>query len=348
MFKPDETIVKLLISSPSKIVSEYESEKILIANAFLNVDKTYATQITENPNCRNYYILVLRTKGEISAYYKNYGDIICTYLSILFGKRFDNHGCLEQFGVFFVPDIDNIKPLTLYYAGWNNHKPRCDLGIELNFENFKLVDKLLNDDIDEHFKNVLNTAGNFYLQALRMFEEEPEIAFINLVTCGEVLSNYFDYSEEDIYDQELKAALDLIEKEIDNGTEISKLLKKRLYQIKKKYTITMKNLLNDYFFQNTESMNKVFLLKKDDIETRIKSSYDLRSKYLHTGIKFGTYLFPINNLNEIQIGVPNIKDKELKKAISNTPTIIGYERIIRFCLLRFIHQNGITIDNRLD
>ena len=208
---------------------------------------------------------------------------------------------------------------------------------------------LIDNSLDQGFLNILHTAGRFYLRSLQIFEEQPEIAFLDLVYCGEVLSSYYEYTKEDLLDEKLKKYLSRIQENMENGETICDAFKNRLWQFKRKYTLTIKNLLNNYFFTNTESKEKLYALKKKDIEKRIKASYDLRSLYVHTGMRFGHFLAPISDvLNEIQIAKWVASSKKLEKLLMLCPTYIGLERIMRFCLLRFIHLNAFSIDKRLD
>ena len=77
--------------------------------------------------------------------------------------------------------------------------------------------------------------------------------------------------------------------------------------------------------------------------------YNLRSKYVHTGIDFGHWLVPNPALmNEIQLGKPVVQDNELKKILARVPTYIGLERVMRFALLRLLHINNVYIHAELD
>jgi hypothetical protein len=38
---------------------------------------------------------------------------------------------------------------------------------------------------------------------------------------------------------------------------------------------------------------------------------------------------------------------KFKRAYTRVPTFIGLEKIMRFCLLRFIYKNGVGIEERL-
>src|SRR5688572_27398993 len=53
--------------------------------------------IYENPLSRNFYVLAFKhpefqRESVVVPNYTATGDKVCTYLSILFGKRFENHG----------------------------------------------------------------------------------------------------------------------------------------------------------------------------------------------------------------------------------------------------------------
>jgi hypothetical protein len=359
MFRPNKYIHKLIISSTSRFVGEYENDDMLITHAWPSLSNSAQVPVglTENPYSRNYYAVVFKTepsekdkRGETEFLcYDWFAEFVCIYLSILFGKRFDCHGLIETNGFFFLPDIVGFNfPIRYPNIGINNHQPRKDLEIELNFSNFKKLEPLLVEKLDRRSISIMNTAGKFYVRSIRLFEVQPELAFLDLVACGEVLSNYYQYTDEELYDQQLREQFTEIENELSNGSDICKNIKSRLYQIRRKYVLTIMKLLNPYFFQNTECLQGFASLKQNDIEKRVKASYDLRSLYVHEGIRIENWLDPEYFMNEVQVGIPVVESKTLKKLLCLTPTYIGMERIIRFCLLRFLHTNGVPIDSRLD
>lgn len=148
-------------------------------------------------------------------------------------------------------------------------------------------------------------------------ESQPEVAFLDLITCGEMLSNFFEYNKDNLL-------------------------------VKRRFVKTIRNLLNPYFFQQTETT--IGILNESDISDRIEAAYDLRSYYVHSGVNFGGWVRACRLSNSGRVvGVPDIKDKELKKILDKSPTTFsGLERIMRYCLLRFIHLYGTPIDDRLD
>ena len=156
-------------------------------------------------------------------------------------------------------------------------------------------------------------------------------------------------------------ALDKLRAVPDVGEEAYRRLRGSLRQIKRRFTKTVLDFLNDYFFTNTEasehgSLSKAATnpmwkkgTKEITVERRIKAAYDLRSQYVHTGIDFSDGVLPQRPaLNEVQIGLRRFDSKEMEEAVLLAPTYLGMERIMRYCLVRFAHLHGITIDPRSD
>jgi hypothetical protein len=353
-FRPKETVQKILISTTSRLVGEYKTNEMLITHAWPSFKLPDQVTLTENPLCRNSFVVVFETPPleKDIVFLPDYtptSDIICAYLAVLFGKRFDNHGPLESIGFFRVPHLEPYSSVSNPILPQNNHRPRIDLGIELDLSEFSRIKRLFDDDVSDRFVHFVNTASRFYLQALQSFETNPETAYLHLITCGEILSNYYEYDKQDILDEKTKSILDRIENSLEDGQEVVRQIKDRLLQVKQRFVKTVMHLLNDHLFTNSESHNKYTQLKKDGIERRVAAAYDLRSRYVHTGIDFGHWI-TLNRLDnsEVQDGIPEVEDKEFRNILAKAPTYFGMERIMRFCLLRFIHLQGIKIDGRLD
>jgi hypothetical protein len=244
------------------------------------------------------------------------------------------------------PSFSNYDPILPF----NIQKPRPDLGIPLNLQEIKrIAPLLLQEEVDLRFKQFLWSSGRFYVHALQHAGSQPEIAFLDLITCGEILSNFFEYDKDELLDEQIKGDLVQITEQIDDGEEISRRIRDQLFSVKRKFTKTILSLLNPYFFQQTESRDSWASLMESDISKRIKAAYDLRSRYVHTGQTFGEWVAPSYGFNwEIHIGKPVIRDTKLKKILIRSPTLIGMERIMRFCLLRFIHLHGTPVDDRLN
>jgi hypothetical protein len=311
--------------------------------------------LTENPMSRNFFVLSLDTPPSDSSKsiavpdYAPTGDVICTYLSILFGKRFDNHGRLESDGQFFLPRISERWSPCDPSLSFNNHKPRPDLSIPLNLDEVRRIAPFLEENsLELRCELFLRSAGRFYLHALQEAESQPEVAFLDLITCAEILANYFDYDQDDLLDDQIKQDLTRIAEKLDDGLAIAGRIRGRLFQVRRKLTDALLRLLSPYFFQQTEASEKFYALKKDGIAARIRAAYDLRSRYIHTGLGFGKWVMIRTACNEeVHIGIPVVDDHGFRDLLVKAPTFFGLERIMRFCLLRFMHLYGSPIDDRL-
>jgi len=181
---------------------------------------------------------------------------------------------------------------------------------------------------------------------LQLYDADPEFAFLSLVNAGEVLASGLQLGDDDLYDDELKELL--VEIEVKAGQETAQKLKKRLFQVRRKFTCGLARLLNTAFFEGSESAQDFFRLKPDNIEKHLKAAYDLRSRFLHVGTRFGNWVSVSHEGAEVMIGEPAYGDPDWKRLISRIPTLGGLERIIRFCLLRFMHQRISILHPLLD
>ena len=110
--EPDKTVTKLLLSSTSRFVGEYKADDTLLTHAWpASGDQAPGNLgLFEGPLSRNFFVLSFahsKFKND-SVFVPDYtatGDLYCTYLSILFGKRFENHGRLESHGHFRLPSL---------------------------------------------------------------------------------------------------------------------------------------------------------------------------------------------------------------------------------------------------
>lgn len=358
----DPNIHKCLISSPTRLNDFYEDSELRITPAYPSTKNQAlhaiqrANEYQESVFSRYYYICIFNFIPEpdqkIVIPDNSYiGDVLSIALAIFYGKRFENHGIIESYGHYWIPNYEPISLNSNHHISINNNQPRKDLEIPLSFKNcnaiiqFTLTSNFQHNKLHRYFF----AAGKFYLNALQTMEKDIENAFLNLITCGEILSNFYDYSEDELYDEDLKK----IFRELSLITQDSyiKQLKSRLYQVKRKFSLTVSRLLNKKFFTKTESDEENTQFQEDDIDKNIKAAYDIRSSYVHTGQSFKQYIEQTySHINEVPRPYlePNVEDKDLKKVLKKIPTFIGLERIMRYVLLRFLHTNGVYIHQDLN
>jgi hypothetical protein len=344
--KPEKGIIKILISSPSGFGSEYVDENTgLIVTQAWNQNNEISKRRTGGPAFRTAYIIAFRSLPDMQDY-TPVGELICSCLSVLFGKRFDCHGIVEGVGEFYVPNLSTYYQLLFPDYPQNSIYPRNSLRIPLDLSEIHRIDGLFNRKNDRFFLT-FTAAAKFYWNALKSFEDDPEIAYLHLITVGEILSNYYESRRDNLLDENTIKYFAEIENKLENGKKIVKYLKGKLFQAKKGFTKTICNLINNEFFLTTDGIQDVPWLrfKPDDFEKRIGAAYDLRSRYVHSGSQFGKIIS--NPVSDLIMGIINTGDDKLDKIINISPSYFGLERVIRYCLLQFAQNNGVDIDSRL-
>lgn len=353
--RPDETIQKILISTTSRFVGEYESADLLVTHAWGGFTSPLASiRWEENPASRSAFIVSFRTQPYVKAAgvmvpdYSPVGDVVCSYLSVLFGKRFDCHGLLEGSGFFHTPDLNLYNGICNHRLSFNSHQRRMCFGVPLRLENISVLSALLyKGAADEKLTSIVRTACKFYHQALQSAEHDPEIAYLNLITAGEIMSSCFEFSDEEILDSETINMLEAIRGGLTGGEKIARHLRGRMLSVKRRFVRSLVGLLADDFFDGAESPHEFSRFKPDVIESNIKSAYDLRSRYVHTGVAFGQWIRTSVGGGDVQFGKPVEPDKDYARILEKAPTFHGLERLIRYCLLRMIESKGLADFSKL-
>ncbi|QNG99675.1 HEPN domain-containing protein [Pseudomonas sediminis] len=300
------------------------------------------------PSSRSAYIFSFKMPykppqaGEIVTSYELVGGMICSYLSVLYGKRFDSHGAVQSIGTYGLPDLKEYGELVNENLPFNSHEVRRDFAVELNLENAKSLLPLMTGGVDASVLRVFRSAAKFYHHALQAAESDPEVAYLDLVTAGEILAGFEVFSESELFDPIMLSALKKLEACVDCSEDYS-VLKRTLFQVKRRFELSILRNIDDGFFipQDDGAIN--FSLKKEDISQRIKAAYDLRSNYLHSGRSFGPWVAPSSSGHEVQIGKPVVDDAKFAKVLALAPTFLGLERIIRYALLTLLQKHGVPI-----
>lgn len=352
--KPSETVQKLLLSTTSHFVGEYETEGLLLTHAWPRMHGRMGFLRWEpSPISRGAFVLTFKTEaytkkaGVVVPNYEPTGDFVCALLSVLFGKRFDSHGPLEMSGMFGLPDITQFGEYCDPRLPHNTHTPRADIGVPLNLVELGRFAPLLewNDTSDDR-AGVFFGASRFYLRALQAAEIDPEVAYLHLITAGEILSNAHGQDPLELLDEEAKAVLERIRAEMKGGSRVANFVRSRLRQIRRRFTASICTYVDQDFFAQREAGHELEALQEDQFEAAIGAAYDLRSRYVHTGVPFGGWIRTGRNNAERQVGRPVVNDPEMAEILALAPTFQGLERVMRYALLRFAETMGA--DLRLD
>jgi hypothetical protein len=352
--KPVETIERVLISSTSRFIAEYEAAVVVITHVWPGFSTPGGfLRMEEGPLSRNAYMLsfvvpeVPRLAGQMIPNYEETGDMVCSLLSLLFGKRFDSHGSVESHGDFRLPRLEQFNSLCIPTLPQNNHSPRSDIVVPLDLRQVARIWPLLTPEPPYPARvAALKGAAKFYHQALQNAERDAEVAYLHLITAGEVLTNTHMPESPEYLDEDLRRLLEEVKVKVTNGDAAAKTLANRIRQIKRRFCLTIEDLIDDQFFGGATAKPDRLIFKKEDFAKRISAAYDIRSRYVHTGVSFGGWIAPrrSDETEEVRYGRPPLDDVDFAKTLQWAPTYVGLERVIRYCLLKFAERHKLFVE----
>jgi hypothetical protein len=348
--RPSQTLHTAIISTTSRLVGEYEALDLLIMHAspdFRNASGL--ARIMEGASSRNAFMCVFRTPPDTTPVgtphpdYSPLAENLTHLLSVLFGKRFDNHGLVQTGGSFRLPDLSQYTQFARPSFPHNSHNPRVDFQIPLNLEQVARLEPMLKaGSADCPLARLFQTAAKFYCLALRSFESDSEIAYLHLITALEILSSADERPNHEFLDEVTRGYLATIRQELECGKRIANHLESRMRQIKKRFVDFVVSSITQEFFSRTENLCSEGRFELTLFPRTVAAAYDLRSKYVHTGVPFGALVgIDAGTSNQELRTVPALtQDKELARILKIAPTLVGLARIARCCLLKFaaVHQ----------
>lgn len=338
---------RFLISTPSRLVGDLQCPELSIDHAFPNPypfnAAQWQSQISGGPYSRSYYVISTAVSGNETdggGLVPQYDPLLITALaSVWFGKRFDLHGWTEWFGNFWMPYGMELSATRMSQLGPYNYEPRRDLGIALNWQQLSRPMTLFSCSSPIATMGAFWKAASFYARALRAYEDDGEVAFLHLICAIEIAASALEFPDERLFDKATLKDLKAIQEHVPDGANVCGRIKSRLYQLRKRVVLAAAELTNDPFFAGSESADDAFALTKGRLTGAVQAAYDVRSRFLHKGATFSLWVDPSGRmLNEMQLGKPVVDDRELAKLLSQIPTFLGLERLVRFMILRLAHS----------
>lgn len=350
---PSDEVQKILLSTPARFTGEFRHEDLVLTHAWPPLFRGRRDWLRhqESPIGRTAFVLSFRTKpvrkapGVVVPNYEIAGDFVASALSVLFGKRFDAHGPLEMSGHFGVPDMRlfgaPVDPRLPYMSG----RARVDFPVPLEMSQARRIQALLlSEDGGDRKTNTFHGAAAFYRRALQAIEDDPEVAYLHLITAGEIISNSVAFDPAKHLDDDIRAALSQVASGMPDGDRLERILLARLRGIKRRFVDAITSLIDDDFFARNETVHGFGGMPREDFARRIAAAYDLRSQHVHTGYDFGRWIAPSGHGEEVQLGKPVVPDKEMAKVLARAPLFAGLERVLRYSILNFGRQLGLNLE----
>lgn len=186
-------------------------------------------------------------------------------------------------------------------------------------------------------------AARFHRKALLSVETDPEGAYLNLITAGEIVSNVSELPEDQLLD-DAREVLGRIESGLQDGAVAARFLRGRLRGIKRRFVAAIVALVDDGFFARREAEEPWASFTREDFKKRVAAAYDLRSRFVHTGYPFGGWIGRDLSRFEVQVGKPVVNDADMAKVLALAPLLSGLERVIRYALLSFAATLGSDVE----
>lgn len=351
--RPDKSVQKLLLSTPAHFVGEFDTQNLLITHAWPPFYTGRPRWFGGNGDSlsRTAIVLSFRTPppptpapGIVVPNYESAGEIVASTLSVLFGKRFDSHGPFEMSGSFGMPELSGFTTPCDPRLRHNDGRPRSNRSVPLNFCEVGRVSVLLDPTEDDRRITAFYSAAKFYRRALLSIESDPEGAYLNLITAGEIVSSFHQLSEDDALDTEAASIIRRIADEMPGGDAVAKFLRNRLRGIKRSFVGAIAGMVDDEFFERYEADSEWGTFKKENFRRHIAAAYDLRSRFVHSGDSFGRWISHGVGGSEIMFGQPTVRDREMSKILSRAPLFNGLERAIRYVILTFAAALGADVE----
>jgi hypothetical protein len=341
--KPNETVFTFLFTSPVWFLGECSGEGYYASAATQSYGRTPAAMRETDPPLHSHFIVSVRGEAYMvreirSPMYTWAGEELSALLGGYFGKLVVNRGHIVSVGSYNAPA--SVMPMPRKDRFPFNDAPRNPGAIRPDLTNAgDLIRKYLVSYKDESLSYILR-AAEFYRVGLESMNDRPELALAMFVSSLEALTPMREYAEEELYDCQLLADLNRIEESVGKGKQIVKRLRSRMYQVKRKVAALVDQYIPDSYFREIEAPNASLVVKtRQELISRVRSVYDLRSKFLHTGDRSGLWFIEMDHGgSEVGTGAPHLDDRKLVKLLVNGMTMIGIERVVSTVLRSVIRE----------
>lgn len=205
----------------------------------------------------------------------------------------------------------------------------------------KMVEGL---DSDYHQRFIL--AVRLYNRAILLIEEQPDMAYLNLISAIEVLCQETNIGEITLSDLDQKLA-ELVGS-VENGdlrNKIEQNILKREQFISRRFVAFILEHIEESFWSE-ENRPKNGQIKPEELRDLLKRIYEQRSRTLHNGEPFPPSIFyPPMMEAEIDFSLGMIKGEKKWEPKDFIPHTYFFERLVNHVLSNFIKRNQVKREN---
>ena len=182
-------------------------------------------------------------------------------------------------------------------------------------------------------------AVRLYHKSLLLIDEEPDLAYLNLISAIEVLCQDTDIGEVTLYDVDKRLASLVYALEDNVKNEIERSILKREKFIKRRFVKFILDYIEDSFWSEVErpALGKI---NPSDLQEYLERIYDQRSRTLHSGEPFPPFIFraPMHGA-EIEFAFSLIIGEKKWEQKDYIPYPHFFERLVNHVIKNFLKRN---------
>jgi hypothetical protein len=267
-----------------------------------------------------------------SGYYHGGGiaDEILTVASLALRKRFKLRSIVR---------FDDIPLIVPQKTGWID-KPL--IGEGNLYDIGQLLETMENLDIKYHNRFIL--AARFYYRALLMIEEEPDLAYLSLISAIEVLCQDTSIPPPPLKEisQPLAQAISRIESDEIRDDIISHIIRRERFISRKFVQFIMKHITDDFWPKSTVNARRGGIMA-DELPHLLKKIYAQRSRTLHDGEPFPPNIFrPPRGDEDFPLETGILIGTRKWQEVDFIPYPHFFERLVNHVLKNFLRQHTVA------
>lgn len=280
------------------------------------------------------------TESSKNKYYHGGGiaEEIVAFSSLFFRRRVKLIQCVRENDMPMILPMKQRRFLDkdLVYS-------QTDLSTLSNW--FNLIEEL-----DESYHQKIVLAARLYHRSILMIEEDPDLAYLTLISAIEALCQDHPLKEKPTLSQtnpKLDNEIDAlnIDESIKNKLK-DRILERNPFLSRKFVTFILDNIDDEFWKYDNRSMYGQ--IKPEDLPKYLKNIYDQRSKTLHEGQPFPPVICYDSN-EEICCGLSLTHRGKKWMLRDYIPSICFFERLVNYVIKNFIktHQTAEPADRNI-
>lgn len=203
------------------------------------------------------------------------------------------------------------------------------------------------EGLDSTYHQRFILAAKLYHQALLLIEQQPDIAYLNLVSAIEVLSGKTEIKKPLLsdLDAELGELVQSVENEKLRSQIEQAILKRQPFHRRRFVAFILDHIEEDFWLE--EKRPEQGRIDRDDLGNLLRRIYDQRSATLHDGKPFPATVFhPPMMGAEIDFGDSIIVGEKAWESKDFVPYPQFFERLVNHVLKSFVKRNQVRGENK--